>query len=150
VQSGLPEHFEPPPKGKRIMKRTHQAATAVAMALGLGLAATGAAASPMEGGMGHGHKMEGKGHGHGMEGKGHGHGMEGKGHGHRGGSGPMAQLMTPEERTAMHEKMRNAATPEERQALREANRAEMQKRAAEKGITLPERGAGRHGGKRDR
>ena len=48
------------------------------------------------------------------------------------------QLMTPEERIAMREKMRAAATPEERQQLMAANHAEMQKRAAEKGITLPE------------
>jgi len=48
------------------------------------------------------------------------------------------QLMTPEERIAMREKMRTAATPEERQQLMAANHAEMQKRAAEKGITLPE------------
>ena len=59
---------------------------------------------------------------------------------HGGFAGPMAgqQLMTPEERTALQEKMRNARTPEERQKLAEANRAEMQKRAKEKGITLPE------------
>jgi hypothetical protein len=54
------------------------------------------------------------------------------------GAGYGAQLMTPEERTAFREKMRNA-TPEERQKLAEANHAEMQKRAQEKGITLPER-----------
>jgi len=55
-------------------------------------------------------------------------------------AGPMAaqQLMTPEERTALQEKMRNAKTPEERQKLAEANRTEMQKRAKDKGITLPE------------
>ena len=46
--------------------------------------------------------------------------------------------MTPEERTAFGEKMRNAKTSEERQKLAEANRDEMQKRAKEKGITLPE------------
>lgn len=53
------------------------------------------------------------------------------------------QLMTSEERTALMEKMHNAATPEERQKLAEATRAEMQKRAQEKGITLREgRGPG--------
>lgn len=36
------------------------------------------------------------------------------------------------------EKMRNAKTSEERQKLAEANQAEMQKRAKEKGITPPE------------
>jgi hypothetical protein len=57
-------------------------------------------------------------------------------------SGHMAghQLMTPQEREALHEKMRNAKTPEERQALAATTRAEMEKRAKEKGITLPEHG----------
>ena len=55
-------------------------------------------------------------------------------------AGPMIgqQLMTPEERQALIEKMRDAKTPEERQKLAEANRAEMEKRATEKGITLPQ------------
>jgi hypothetical protein len=52
--------------------------------------------------------------------------------------------MTPEERTALREKMRNAATPEERQKIAEATRAEMQKRAQERGVTLPEH-RGPHG-----
>jgi hypothetical protein len=50
----------------------------------------------------------------------------------------MEQIITPEERTALMEKMRNAKTPEERQQLAQATRTEMQKRATEKGITLPE------------
>jgi hypothetical protein len=54
------------------------------------------------------------------------------------GHGAAQQLMTPDERTALMEKMRNAATPEERQKIAEATRTEMQKRAKEKGITLPE------------
>ena len=64
--------------------------------------------------------------------------MGGMGHGAM-GPGAMGgqQLMTPEERTALMEKMRNAKTPEERQKIAEANRAEMEKRAKEKGITLP-------------
>jgi len=55
-------------------------------------------------------------------------------------AGPIAgqQLMMPEERTATIDKMRNAKTPEERQKIAEATRTEMQKRAKEKGITLPE------------
>ena len=59
---------------------------------------------------------------------------------HGGFAGPMAgqQLMTPEERQAFVEKMRNAKTPEDRQKLAEANHAEMEKRATEKGITLPQ------------
>jgi hypothetical protein len=54
-------------------------------------------------------------------------------------AGPMAaqQLMTPAEQQAFIEKMLNAKTPEERQKLADANRAEMEKRAKEKGITLP-------------
>jgi hypothetical protein len=88
---------------------------AVAAILGLGLAAT-AFAHPgqMGGAMGPGM-------------------MGGMGHGAMGGQ----QLMTSEERTALMEKMRNAKTPEERQKIAEANRAEMEKRAKEKGITLP-------------
>jgi hypothetical protein len=72
----------------------------------------------------------------GMEGM---HGM-GPGMMHGGSGGPMAaqQLMTPEERQAFIEKMRNAKTAEERQKLAQANHAEIEKRAKEKGITLPE------------
>jgi hypothetical protein len=68
-------------------------------------------------------------------------GMAGKAPMMRGGfAGPMAgqQLMTPEEQQAFVEKMRNAKTPEERQKLAGANHAEMEKRAKEKGITLPQ------------
>jgi hypothetical protein len=77
---------------------------------------------------------------HGMSG-GMGHGAMG-----HGTSAPQAarQLMTPEERTALQEKMRNAKTPEERQQIAAATRTEMQKRAQEKGITLPEH-RGMHG-----
>lgn len=48
------------------------------------------------------------------------------------------QLMTTEEQQAFVEKMRAAKTPDERQKLAEANRAEMEKRAKDKGITLPQ------------
>lgn len=68
--------------------------------------------------------------------------MDGMRHDGKGMMGPGAmgatQLMTPEERQAFAEKMRNAKTPEERRTLAEANRAEMEKRAKEKGITLPQ------------
>jgi len=60
-----------------------------------------------------------------------------------------AELMTPEERDAYIEKMRSAKTQEERRKLRDEHRAEMQKRAKEKGVTLPEPrgpGAGRSSG----
>jgi hypothetical protein len=78
------------------------------------------------------------------------HGMRG-GHGpagmQRGTQGPAAaqQLMTPKERAATREKMRAATTPEERQQIATATRAEMQKRAAEKGITLTEQHGSRFG-----
>jgi hypothetical protein len=49
----------------------------------------------------------------------------------------MRELMTPAERLAMMDKMMDAKTPEERQAVMTANHAEMEKRAKEKGITLP-------------
>jgi Spy/CpxP family protein refolding chaperone len=96
------------------MKRSHKLAAGLIASLGLGLAAAAVYAHPgaMEGGMGHG----------------------AMGHG---GTGPQAgqQLMTPEERTAMHEKMRNA-TSEERKKFAAEMRSEMQKRAKERGITL--------------
>jgi hypothetical protein len=93
---------------------------AVAAILGLGLAAA-ASAHPgeMGGAMGPG-MMGGMGHG-------------AMGPGAMGGQ----QLMTPKEHTALQEKMRNAKTPEERQKIAGANRAEMEKRAKEKGVTLP-------------
>ena len=77
-------------------------------------------------------RMQGMKHGesHAGHGKAEGHGQ----HGAEAGQ----PLITPEERTALREKMRNARTPEERQQLALTNRAEMEKRAAEKGITLPE------------
>jgi len=89
--------------------------------------------------------------------------QDGARHGIKGGRhhGPRAkadrqifrQLMTREERSAFRSKMHAAKTPQERQQIAMANRAELQKRAAEKGITLPEhRGphardgrGGRHG-----
>jgi hypothetical protein len=111
------------------MKRSHRIALGIAASIGLGLGAAAVFAHPgqMTGGpMG----MQGMG--------GMGHGPMGMGHGPM-GAGPAAaqQLMTPEEQTAFREKMQNAKTPEERQKLAEANRAEMEKRAKEKGITLP-------------
>jgi len=49
----------------------------------------------------------------------------------------MRDLMTPAERLAMMDKMIDAKTAEERQAIMTATHAEMEKRAKEKGITLP-------------
>jgi len=101
---------------------------AVAAILGLGLAAA-ASAHPgeMGGAMGPG-MMAGMGHG--------GMGPGAMGGGPAGGMTGQ-QLMTPKEHTALQEKMRNAKTPEERQKIAGANRAEMEKRAKEKGVTLP-------------
>lgn len=121
------------------MNKLSKIATAVAISLGI---ATAALAHPGEGrGMGHG-----EGQHQGMQGKGHGQ-MQGMKHGEGHGKNAAQSLATPEERTAMREKMRNAKTPEERQQIALANHAEMQKRAAEKGITLPERGEHRGEGR---
>lgn len=134
---------------------------AIAVALSLGLAATayaqparmGGGTGPcaqqggqqqqyMQGNMGQG-RMQGMNQGY--MGQGRMQGMQGNmGPGRmqaanfNGNRGAGQQLMTPEERTAMQDKMRNAKSFEERQELATANHAEMQKRAAEKGITLPE------------
>lgn len=72
-----------------------------------------------------------------QHGKGHGMG-QGKQHGKNAHGSEMSQLMTPEERTEMRTKMKAAQTQEERNAIRMGMRAEMEKRAKEKGITLPE------------
>ena len=45
--------------------------------------------------------------------------------------------MNPAERLAMMDKMMDAKTSEERQAIMTATHAEMEKRAKEKGTTLP-------------
>jgi Spy/CpxP family protein refolding chaperone len=122
------------------MKQSHKFAVGVIASLGLGIAVATVYAQPgpMGGGMEHGkggmqHGMKG-----GMGPSATGHGPAGQGAGHA--------LMTPEERTALQEKMRNAKTPEERQKLAEATRTEMQKRAKEQGITLPEHRGPHFGG----
>ena len=115
------------------MKQSHKFAAGVVASLGLGIAVATAYANPGQMGDGMGPQMKG-GMQHGMKG-----GM-GPGAMKGGPAGPAAaqELMTPEERTALQEKMRTAKTPEERQQIATANHAEMQKRAQEKGITLPE------------
>jgi hypothetical protein len=100
------------------MKRSYKLAAAVAAALGLGISAA-ALAEPQHMGEGHG--------AHGMGGMRHGQG-----------------LMSAEERSALQEKMRNAKTPEDRHNLADATHAEMQKRAKEKGTTLPQHGGPAH------
>ena len=122
------------------MKRSSKLAVGVVAALGLGLAVAAVSANPGQMGSGTGPHAKG-GMQHGMKGGmgpgATGHGPAGQGAGHA--------LMTPEERTALQEKMRNAKTPEERQKLAEATRTEIQKRAQEKGITLPEQRGPRTG-----
>ena len=117
-----------------IMNKLNKIAIAVALSLGLAAAAF-AQPGQMGGNMGPGAQGGPQaGMQHGMRG---GHGPAGM---QRGAQAPQAaqQLMTPEERTATMEKMRSAKTPEERQQIATATRTEMQKRATEKGITLPE------------
>lgn len=124
------------------MKQSHKFALAVIASVGLGVAAA-AYAQPGSGGGGMGHDAQGGTQQGGM--------MGGMGAGGMGGMGGgmtahgAQQLMTPEERTALMEKMRNARTPEEHQKIAAATRAEMQKRAKEKGITLPEHHGPRSG-----
>jgi len=121
------------------MKRNHKWIIGIGTSLGLGLAAAAVSAQP-------GHM--GAGMGPGAQGGSHQFSKGGMGPGamRHGGTGPQAaqQLMTPEERTALQEKMRSAKTPEERQQIATATRTEMEKRAKDKGITLPEH-RGRHG-----
>jgi hypothetical protein len=106
------------------MKLSRKIAIGAAAVLGLAAVAVIAHPGQMGGGMGM----------HGPMGS-MGHGPMGAGPGGQMGGHP---LMTPEEQAALQEKMRNAKTPEERQKLAEANRTEMQKRAKEKGIALPQ------------
>ena len=127
------------------MKQSFKFAATVVASLGLGVAVATAYAHPGQMGDGTGpHAKGGMQHGaqggsqHGMKGGrgpgAMGHGPAGQGAGHA----LVTPLVTPEERTALQEKMRNAATPEERQKIAQTFRAEVQKRAQEKGITLPE------------
>ena len=122
------------------MKQFRRIAVSTVSALGLTFAVAAAYAHPGEMGGGMGHPM--------MDGMSHGMlGAMGPGAMGSGPSGAMAgqALMTPEERQALAEKMRNAATPEERRKLADATRAEMEKRAKERSITLPEQHGPRGG-----
>lgn len=49
-----------------------------------------------------------------------------------------SQLMTPQERTEHQIKMRNAKTNEEREQVRAQHHKEMQVRAKQQGVTLPD------------
>lgn len=115
---------------------------ATAVALSLGLATTAIAHQGSMGGKsGEGSQHQGMQHGgkHGdSKHAGRGEGCDGKNMRSDKTRGAESQLMSQEERTAFRDQMRNAKTPEERQQIAAAGRAEMEKRAAEKGITLPE------------
>jgi hypothetical protein len=87
---------------------------------------------------------------HGNKGHGMGSGMHGEGGKKAQACGSerhsaIRELMTEQERQAMKEKMRAAKSPEERKQIMAANRVEMEKRAKEKGITLPAPRSGQHG-----
>ena len=109
------------------MKHYRKPALIAIASLGLALAGAAVLAEsvPM-GGMGHMTGMHEK--------------MSASMHGHSSGPTAGEQLMTPQEREALREKMRSAKTPQERQALAASTRAEMEQRAKEKGITLPAHG----------
>jgi hypothetical protein len=49
-----------------------------------------------------------------------------------------SQVMTPEERAAYQDRMRAAKTPEAKEQVRREHHAEMQARARERGVTLPD------------
>jgi len=102
------------------MKTVNKIGISIAAALGLGLAVASVHAQqgPMGNGMGPGM-------------------MQGQMMGQSANMKIMRELMTPAERLAMMDKMIDAKTVEERQAIMTANHAEMEKRAKEKGITLP-------------
>jgi len=53
-----------------------------------------------------------------------------------------SQLMTPQERDAYRAKMRSARTQAERDQIRSEHHTEMQQRAKEKGVTLPDQPRG--------
>jgi hypothetical protein len=107
------------------MKTVKKITLAIATTLGLGLAVTTVLAQqgPMGGGMGQGMMRKGIMHGPMAESN-----FDMK---------VMQELMSPAERLAMMDKMMDAKTSEERQAIATEHHAEMEKRAKEKGITLP-------------
>ena len=106
------------------MKLVNKIVISIAAVVGLGMAITAAHAQqgPM-GGMGPGMM--------------HGPMMYNQMMGQNSNMKVMRELMTPAERLAMMDKMMDAKTPQERQAIMTSTHAEMEKRAKEKGITLP-------------
>ena len=135
------------------MKPVTKITTAVALSLGIAAVAyahpgqmgncTGPNAQQgcqqlMQGQMGQG-RMQGMNHGGKQAAMGHNQGQGCDGAKAQGATPQVGQqLMTPEERTAMRDKMRNAKSTEERQQIAQASHSEMQKRETEKGVTLPE------------
>ena len=105
------------------MKTVKKIAIGVATVLGLGLAV--GAVYAQQGPFGKGQGMM------------RGEMMPGQMSGQNSDMKVMRELMTPAERLAMMDKMIDAKTPEERQAVMSANHSEMEKRAKDKGITLP-------------
>ncbi len=108
------------------MKTVNKIAISVATVMGLGLAVAYAQPGSM-GNMGNGMSP-------GMM---RGQMMQGQMMGQNANMKIMRELMTPAERLAMMDKMIDAKTVEERQAIMTATHTEMEKRAKEKGITLP-------------
>ena len=113
------------------MKTVNKIAISIAAVVGLGMGITVVQAQqgPM-GGMG----PMGNGMGPGMM---RGPMMQNQMMGQNSNMKVMRELMTPAERLSMMDKMMDAKSPEERQAIMTSTHAEMEKRAKEKGITLP-------------
>lgn len=107
------------------MKTVNKIGISIAAALGLGLAVASVHAQqgPMGNGMGPGMMRGGM--------------MQGQMMGQSANMKIMRELMTPAERLAMMDKIADAKTPEERLVLATSTQAEMEKRAKDKGITLP-------------
>ncbi len=108
------------------MKAVSKIAISVAAVMGLGFAVANAQSGPM-GSMGNGM-------GPGMK---HSQMMQGQMMGQNSNMKIMRELMTPAERLAMMDKMIDTKTVEERQEIMTTTHIEMEKRAKEKGITLP-------------
>jgi len=124
------------------MKQSQKLALGIIASLGLGIAVATAHAHPgdMGGGMGPTAGIQ-----HGAQGDMQHGNMGGTENGGMGGAG--RQFMTPEGRTALRDRMRNA-TPEERQKIAESTMAEMQGCAQENGIAMLGHRGPRAGGPR--
>jgi hypothetical protein len=100
------------------MKNVNKIVISIAAVMGLGLAVAYAQKGPMGSGMGPG-------------------AMHGQMMGQNSNMKIMRELMTPAERLTMMDQMIDAKTIEERQAIMRSTHTEMEKRAKQKGITLP-------------